>query len=73
MSEVPCDRKGKWFGSCKFEPRYDNYVPSESLQKNLYRQWALSESDKDLLVERRLYVHDICVTCGRIVAPCLDQ
>ena len=69
MDEEQCDRKGKWIRGCRFEPRYDQYLPSKTLQDQIWRQWAISESDKDLLVERRLYVHDICVNCGRIILP----
>jgi hypothetical protein len=73
MSDDVCTRKGKWIRGCRFEARYDAYAPSRVLENQLSQQWAMSESDKDLLVERRIYVHDVCVTCGKVVAPCLDD
>jgi hypothetical protein len=63
----PCPRLGRIIRGCRFEPRYSTTGPSDALIDKLAHQWSLSESDKDRLVESREYVHDVCVTCGRIV------
>lgn len=61
-----CSRKNKWFRGCHFEPRYDVQEPSDELVRIVSKQWASSSDDKELLVVKSTYVHDICTVCGRI-------
>jgi hypothetical protein len=65
-----CERKGKFWNGCKFEPRFDHYMPSEDLRSKLQIQWALSEKDKQRLMEEMVYVQDVCIRCGKVVARC---
>lgn len=62
-----CPRIGKLWRSCRFEPRYDIFEPSDALEKQLGRAWALSEKDKKALEIQQIYVQDVCVNCGRVV------
>lgn len=59
-----CPRLGKLIGGCRFEPRYDCGAP------DLSRFDTLSGGGVPTLIEAlkpTTYVHDICVTCGKIV------
>lgn len=64
MSEPVCPRRGKWFGGCRFEPRYS--VGAPTLTKLNYpfadEAVAIIEASKS-----RTYVTDVCVTCGRTI------
>lgn len=62
-----CPRIGKLWRSCRFEPRYDVREPSDALEKQLGRAWAIDEQDKERLTVQTVYVQDICVSCGRVV------
>ena len=56
--------------SCKFEPRYDYEGPTDLLKEemNAIRGTKfLSNADKTKLLERRTYVKDVCVNCGRSI------
>lgn len=56
-----CERKGKWFSSCKFEPRYDVGPPVFSRVTKVY-------GDISKIIEAmkpRTYVKDVCVHCGK--------
>jgi hypothetical protein len=64
---MECSRKGKWFKSCNFEPRYHTEEPSTHLISILNRQWGVSEYSLDKLMVKEIYVHDVCTTCGKIV------
>jgi hypothetical protein len=68
-----CPRKGRWFGGCRFEPRYHVDEPTRELRDIIMRQWAASPADKDLLTIRMTYVHDVCVRCGKIVGGDGDE
>jgi len=65
-----CSRIGKWFRGCKFEARYDIYTPTKELKDIISRQWNTSPNDKDKLLEEMIYVQDVCVVCGKVVARC---
>lgn len=62
-----CPRIGKLWRSCKFVARYDVFEPSNALEEQLGRAWALSEKDKTALKVQTVYVQDVCVTCGRVI------
>ena len=65
-----CSRIGKWFRGCKFEARYDIYTPTKELKDIISRQWNTTPRDKDKLLEEMIYVQDVCVVCGKVVARC---
>lgn len=72
---IECARVGKWFGGCRFEPRYDEPVLSTT-EQTLGRdgRWERLEGT-DRFVYRvpplgdRTYIHDVCIRCGKIAAP----
>lgn len=58
-----CDRKGKWFRSCTFEPRYDEGIAD-------LRQFKTVDRMTDWMLDKfrpKTYVHDVCITCGKVV------
>lgn len=57
-----CARIDKWFGGCRFEPRYDE-KPRDYHVGNY--EGSLTSLRKYMTLE--VYVHDICIRCGRIV------
>lgn len=65
---MPCERRGKWFGGCKFEPRYDlgaaDLTPFESIKAT---SSALFET-----MRTKTYRGDVCVRCGAIINHPLD-
>lgn len=61
----PCPRHGRWIGGCRFEPRYHVEEPTDELCDVIKKQWSASQADKELLVVKTTYVHDVCVRCGR--------
>lgn len=61
MSE--CARKGKWFGGCKFEARYDLSPADLSWFKTL--SGGSAEFYEKL--RSKTYVKDVCTTCGKTV------
>ncbi len=64
---MTCERKGKWFGACNFEPRYD-HEPPKRLRFD-YDELVFSEEAADIIKQytKRTYVHEICTTCGKII------
>ena len=70
LADNECNRKGKMWRGCKFEARYDVYEPSNALQIQLGKYWALSETDKAMLTQRSVYVQDVCIRCGKVAARC---
>ena len=60
---MTCERLGKWFGGCRFEPRYDEVSAGANFDDA--RGYSISELRRLAYYER--YVHDICVRCGRVV------
>jgi hypothetical protein len=60
MSET-CPRRDRWFRGCRFEPRYDTGKPPEPL--DLDGRWIMQMP----FTEPRIYVRDVCVTCGRTI------
>ena len=61
MRDEPCVRVGRYFGGCKFEPRYD-YGESGAIKIK-----GTSENLVDVLnaSKKQTYVGDICVRCGK--------
>jgi len=61
-----CPREGRWFGGCRWEPRYDVEAPTKALESILARQWSTTEEDRARLVRRATYRGEACTRCGRI-------
>lgn len=57
-----CERRNKWIGGCKFEPRYHTEPPQKLA-------WELSVSlyanDHIRALTRKVYVCDVCTRCGK--------
>lgn len=62
-----CSRIGALWRSCKFEPRYDTYEPSQALEAQMSRAWTVSDLDKERLQRQKIYVQDVCSVCGRVI------
>lgn len=59
---MACERRGKWIGGCRFEPRYDT-TPMLSEVFALPSQLpSIIEASK-----RKTYVGDVCVRCGTAI------
>lgn len=56
-----CPLFGKWFGACKFEPRY-SYGPSTWKPEYYLGTQGLAHEEAH---RTKTYVHDVCVRCGR--------
>lgn len=58
-----CLRAGRFFGGCKFEPRYDT-IPSGEINVK-----GSSRAATDLIqaAARRIYVRDVCTRCGHTI------
>ncbi len=68
MNQTNCPKSGRLFGgSCQFEARYDYDGPTDTLKEELSLKPHLSNADKEKLLERRTYVKDVCVKCGRSI------
>lgn len=67
MSEPPCPRRDKWFRGCRFEPRYDKGEPREMTADELYWFDITSRVEALRTLCPRTYIHDLCVTCGKVV------
>jgi hypothetical protein len=65
MSEADCSRKGKWIRGCRFKPRYSWRGPSKALCRASDESTKISDWLADRLLEEKIYVQDVCVTCGR--------
>ena len=59
-----CERKGKFFGGCKFEARYDIGEPTMTL-KGTMTGYDFREALE--AIKPKTYVHDVCVTCGKTI------
>jgi hypothetical protein len=62
-----CPRVGALWRSCRFEPRYDTYEPSQALEDQMRRAWTVSDIDKERLQRQKIYVQDVCSVCGRVI------
>ena len=58
-----CERKGKFWNGCKFQPRYDEELPLPNGVKFTIPPY---EDMAAVLITMRsaIYVCDVCVTCG---------
>jgi hypothetical protein len=61
-----CARFHYLIGGCKFEPRYDEKRPAVDFFSTFSLEGMDSKDLCDLLKHGRVYVHDICVRCGKI-------
>jgi hypothetical protein len=59
-----CPNEGKLFGGCKFEGRFDS-VPPEKI--NDIRTTVDGALRFVAAMTKKIYVHDICVRCGKII------
>lgn len=61
-----CPRFGKMVRSCKFEPRYDEGVPTAA-QPTSYHGPAGGVARMLEASKPRTYVRDVCVRCGKTI------
>lgn len=66
-----CPRFGKWFGACKFAPRYDQPVHdlmggfrTITFYEAMTPQQITALKDGDSKI---IYVRDVCVRCGKVI------
>lgn len=64
MSGEECPRRGKLFGGCKFEGRYDVIPgpPPARFKGDAEQFEAVARA-----LTKRVYVGDVCVRCGKTV------
>lgn len=55
-----CSRKGKWFGGCNFQARFDAAFPERGFKIDTFNGVVDDLKDKK-------YVRDICTTCGKAI------
>ena len=58
-------KNGCYHGSHKFEPRYDEKMNPNNL--NISGMSVHSASEARKLIYYKVYVHDICVKCGKTI------
>jgi hypothetical protein len=58
---MDCERKGKWIGGCKFEPRYNE----EPLNADTQLKGCATAAELRTFIVRNVYVCDVCTTCGK--------
>lgn len=68
MDAQGCSRKGKWFGGCRFEPRYDVGEPDTS-KLGKVEHYLADAAEIVQACRPSTYIHDVCVRCGKIAAP----
>lgn len=61
-----CDLRGRMFGGCRFEARYDTRPPEIESIEGLRGGPAAVEAFLRGLTAKT-YVHDVCVRCGATV------
>lgn len=64
MNAPACERRGKWIGGCRFEPRYDLSPADLSRFETLSGNVAGSFMEK---LRAKTYRGDVCVRCGSVV------
>lgn len=73
MSNDPADtclRSGSWFRGCRFDARYEERDGISVVLEDM----SPSSAERMLkAAKNRIYVHDICIRCGKIVARELPQ
>lgn len=57
-----CERKGKWIGGCKFEPRFEE-APYNT---HINVKGTDAEGMRSLMFYE-VYVRDVCTTCGKTI------
>lgn len=60
-----CPRAGKWFGGCKFSPRYDKSEPPNWAGNYRGAVGPLVEIIE--AAKAATYVRDVCVRCGKSI------
>lgn len=66
MSEPVCQRAGKWFRGCRFEPRYD-LGPGVVSDRAVSEAWPSDLPNLHRATKPKTYVRDVCVNCGRTI------
>jgi hypothetical protein len=61
---MECQRANAWIRGCKFEPRFDS-EPSNAAGFSSLR--GMTADEISLLLTKRVYVRDVCATCGKTV------
>jgi hypothetical protein len=60
---MECEKRNKWFGGCKFEPRYDLIPPDlAGMEFEGHGFNRIVES-----MTKKKYVCDICAKCGKTI------
>lgn len=67
-----CPRFGKWFGGCKFRPRYSVGQASQSAL-NLVKDRYVDAESILAAAAGQTYECDVCVRCGRITKVSREQ
>jgi len=65
-----CGRRGKFFGGCKFEPRYNRETPSLTPEQidavhEAFGDPLLTSEMESVQGESTTYIGDVCIRCGR--------
>lgn len=64
MTPAPtCPRAGRWWNGCRWKARYED-VPSGYKPNDFRDEIFNGNITLWALIYRRVYVRDICVTCG---------
>lgn len=58
---MECERKTNWWRGCRFEPRYDRVFP------NGIKNTGSTYPDTIEACKNKIYVCDVCVTCGKVI------
>jgi hypothetical protein len=69
-----CARAGRWIGRCNFEARYDE-TPAEHVSEVVAEiNRASDEAVREIIRGNisRIYVRDVCVTCGKTIERSKD-
>jgi len=59
-----CPRRDAWLRGCRFEPRYDEGSANGEVEGSMSKECLTEVLEK---MRTRIYVRDVCVTCGRTV------
>ncbi len=73
--EEKCPRLGKFYNGCKFEARYDSTPREITVEVMEKVKEIMGNLDEESTVgwpgflseKKRVYIHDICVVCGKII------
>lgn len=67
-NQLNCPRIDRWFGSCRFEPRYSVDIPIKNLEAMGAHLDLMNEYQLEAL-SSETYICDVCIRCGKMVKP----